>query len=136
MPRGRPKGSIPGLAQRERQLLDLLYRVGPASAAELQAQMRPDLSNATIRTMLRELERKGHVVHTSDGARHVYSPTVSRRAAAGTAFTRIVDTFFAGSVGSAVATLLDERQNDMDDAELDALLRELETRRKRSKGKS
>ncbi len=134
MARGRRAGAIPGLAQRERQVLDLLYRIGPASATELQSGLEPDLSNATVRTVLRELERKGHVSHIVDSNRHIYSPTVSRLSAARSAFDRIVDTFFGGSPTQAVSTFLQERIEDIDPAELERLEKALESRR-RSKPK-
>jgi predicted transcriptional regulator len=129
MARGRRAGVIPGLAQRERQLLDLLYRITPASATELQAAMEPALSNATIRTLLRELERKGHVSHIDDCGRHLYSPTVSRRVAARSAFSRIVDTFFSGSTTSALASLFDEHIDAVDDEQLERLKALIDKRR-------
>jgi predicted transcriptional regulator len=110
-------------------VLDLLYRMTPASATELQSAMQPELSNATIRTLLRELERKGHVTHSSRDGKHIYSPTVSRQEAARSAFGRIIDTFFGGSAHHAVAHLFDEHLDALDVAELERLSQAIANRR-------
>ncbi|MCB1599997.1 MAG: BlaI/MecI/CopY family transcriptional regulator [Lysobacterales bacterium] len=131
MARGRRPGPIPGLAQRERQILDLLYRMAPATAAEVQEAMDPPLTNATIRTILRALEVKGYVGHVVDGNRHVYTPRQSPTAAARKAFDRIVSTFFSGSLSTAFAHLLDRDAERMSDQEFDQLARLIEEQRQR-----
>jgi BlaI family transcriptional regulator, penicillinase repressor len=134
MARGRRPGPIPGLAQRERQILDLLYRISPATATEVQEAMDPPLTNATIRTILRALEAKGYVGHVIDGNRHVFSPRQSPTVAARSAFDRIVSTFFSGSVSSALAHLLDRDAERLSDQDIDDLAQMIETQRARRKG--
>lgn len=135
MSRGRRSGVIPGLAQRERQVLDLLYQISPATAVEIQQSMDVELSNATIRTLLRNLEEKGHVSHVNDdsGRRHLYSPTVSKKKAASKAFDRIVRTFFAGSTPNAMANLIDEHIAEVDVEELDRLTQLIQMHRQKRK---
>lgn len=94
------------LTKRERQIMDALYRLGRATAAELLAHVPGPPGNSTIRTQLRVLEAKGHVRHEEEGLRYVYMPTVPRYAARKSALRHLVDTFFDGSSAKAVAALL------------------------------
>jgi predicted transcriptional regulator len=94
------------LARRERQIMDILFRRGRATAAEVMADLPGDSSYSTVRTQLRVLEQKGHVRHETDGVRFVYMPAVARHAARKSALRHVVDTFFDGSPEKAVAALL------------------------------
>jgi BlaI family penicillinase repressor len=94
------------LARRERQIMDILFRRGRATAAEVMAELPGDPSYSTVRTQLRVLEQKGHVRHETDGVRFVYMPAVARHAARKSALRHVVDTFFDGSPEKAVAALL------------------------------
>ncbi len=134
MAQGRPKGALPGLAQREQQILDLLYRISPATAAEVEAALDHRLSNATVRTILRNLETKGYVQHVAERNTFVYSPTEDGRSAARNAFNRIVETFFDGSTPSAVATLIDDRAADLSEATLDDLAELIDQHRRARRG--
>ena len=95
------------LARRERQILDTLYRVGEADVTGVLENMPDPPSYSCVRSLLRILERKGHVKHKKQGARYVYLPAQSRDKARKTALARIVKTFFDGSMEHAVAALLD-----------------------------
>ena len=86
--------------------MDVLYRRGRATAAEVMQDLPGDSSYSTVRTQLRVLEEKGHVRHEVDGPRFVYLPAVPRRAARKTALRHVVDTFFDGSAEKVVAALL------------------------------
>jgi predicted transcriptional regulator len=110
--------AAPLLTKRERQIMDVLYRLGRATAAEIMARMPAAPGNSTIRTQLRVLERKGHVRHEEHGLRFVYVPTVPRHAARRTALKHLVDTFFEGSTAKAVAALLGGEASRVSDAEL------------------
>jgi predicted transcriptional regulator len=110
--------AAPLLTKRERQIMDVLYRLGRATAAEIMARMPAAPGNSTIRTQLRVLERKGHVTHEEHGLRFVYAPTVPRHAARRTALKHLVDTFFEGSTAKAVAALLGGEASRVSDAEL------------------
>ena len=93
-------------SKRERQIMDVLYRLGRATASEILEQVPGAPSYSTIRTQLRVLEEKGHLRHDEEGLRYVYSPTVPRRAARRSALKHLVDTFFEGSNAKLVAALL------------------------------
>jgi predicted transcriptional regulator len=107
------------LSRRERQIMDVIYRRGRATAAEVLQDIADPPSYSAVRALLRLLEEKGHVHHEHDGPRYVYLPTVNRELARQSALTHVVRTFFDGSATDAVAALLD---NDaIDHAELDRL---------------
>jgi predicted transcriptional regulator len=94
------------LARRERLIMDILYRRGRATAAEVMEDLPGEPSYSTVRTQLRVLETKGHVRHEEDGVRFVYMPAVARHAARKSALRHLVDTFFDGSPEKAVVALL------------------------------
>ena len=107
------------LTKRERQIVDALYRLGRATAAEIMAAVPGAPTYSTIRTQLRVLEAKGHVRHEEQGLRYVYMPTVPRSAARKSALKHLVDTFFDGSSAKAVAALLGGEASRLSDDELD-----------------
>jgi predicted transcriptional regulator len=94
------------LTRRERQIMDVLFRRGRATAAEVMEELPGEPSYSTVRTQLRVLEEKGHVRHEDDGVRFVYTPAVARHTARKSALRHVVDTFFEGSPEKAVAALL------------------------------
>jgi predicted transcriptional regulator len=106
------------LTKRERQIMDVLYRLGRATAAEIMEQLHDAPGNSTVRTQLRVLERKGHARHEEEGLRYVYVPTVPRHAARRSALRHLVDTFFEGSTTKAVAALLGGEVSRVSDADL------------------
>ena len=111
----------PSLSRRERQVLDVLHRLGQASAAGVRAALADPPSDSAVRTHLRILEEKGHVRHEQDGPRYVYRPVVAREAAGRTALRHLVQTFFDDAPERAVAALLDDAAADLSDADLDRL---------------
>ena len=94
------------LTKRERLIMDILYRRGRATAAEVMDDLSGDPNYSTVRTQLRVLEEKGHVRHEEEGLRYVYEPAVPRSAARKSAMRHLVETFFDGSAENAVAALL------------------------------
>lgn len=106
------------LTKRERQIMDVLYRRGRATAAEVMAHLDGAPTYSTVRTQLRVLERKGHARHDEEGLRYVYMPTVPRHSARRSALKHLVDTFFEGSTTKAVAALLGGEAARLSDAEL------------------
>jgi|SRR5262245_33371113 predicted transcriptional regulator len=94
------------LARREREIMNILYRRGRATAAEVMTDLSGAPNYSTVRTQLRVLEQKGHVRHEEEGLRYVYLPAVPRRAARRSALRQVVDTFFDGSAEQVVAALL------------------------------
>ncbi|HEY9230230.1 MAG TPA: BlaI/MecI/CopY family transcriptional regulator, partial [Gemmatimonadaceae bacterium] len=95
------------LSRRERQIMDVIYRRGRATAAEVLQDIPDPPSYSAVRALLRLLEEKGHVHHEQDGPRYVYAPTVNRDRARRSALKHVVRTFFDGSATDAVAALLD-----------------------------
>ncbi len=111
-----------GLSRRERQIMDIIHRLGRASAADVHARM-PDPPSATaVRTMIRILEEKGHIRHEKDGVRHIYLPTVARESAQKSAVAHLLRTFFGGSAKAAVAALLDGSERPLDAQDREELI--------------
>ena len=109
------------LSRREREILDVLHRLGPASAADVRAALDDPPSDSAVRTHLRILEDKGHARHEQDGPRYLYLPVQSREVAGRSALRHLMRTFFDGAPDRAVAALLDETSADLSDADLDRL---------------
>ena len=105
------------LSNRERQIMDILYRSGQATAAEVQSQLPDPPSYSAVRATLRILEEKSHVQHDQDGPRYVFRPMVTRDKATRSAVRHLVKTFFDGSAEQAVATLLDESSSKLSEDE-------------------
>jgi BlaI family penicillinase repressor len=103
------------LSRRERQILDILYAKGSATAAEVRATLPDPPSYSAVRALLRILEEKGHATHETRGTRYVYVPSVPRENARNSALTRIVQTFFDGSAAQAAAALVDSGSLSDDD---------------------
>jgi BlaI family penicillinase repressor len=109
------------LSRRERQIMDILYRRGRATANDVMADLPGEPSYSTVRTQLRVLESKGHIRHEEEGLRYVYLPAVARRAARRSALRHLVDTFFEGSTEKVVAALLGTDGSRLSDQELDRI---------------
>lgn len=118
------------LSRRERQILDILYERGQATAADVQAALPEPPSYSAVRALLRILEEKGHVRHQQDGPRYVYLPTIARDNAKRSALHHMLKTFFDGSAEQAISALLDENSSRLSSAELDRLARLIDTARK------
>jgi predicted transcriptional regulator len=109
------------LTRRERQIMDILFRRGRATAAEVMAELPGEPSYSTVRTQLRVLEEKGHARHEEDGVRFIYMPAVARHAARKSALRHLIETFFDGSSEKAVAALLGGEGSKLSDAQLDRI---------------
>ena len=109
------------LSRRERQIMDVIYQRGRASAAEVLKALPDAPSNSAVRALLRILEEKGHLRHQKDGPRYMYIPVVSEKAARRSALKRVLNTFFHGSTGDAMAALISMSEAKLSDAELDRL---------------
>jgi len=109
------------LSRRERQIIDILYARGRATAADVQGALPEPPSYSAVRAMLRILEEKGHVRHEQDGPRYVYVPTVARDNAQRSALRHVLQTFFDGSAEQAISALLDDGAATLSESELDRL---------------
>ena len=117
-----PAASRPAAAQlgrRERQIVDVVYRLGRASVAEVRAELPDPPSYSAVRGMLNLLEDKGHLRHVQEGLRYVYEPVVTTEHASRSALEHVVDTFFGGSAADAAAALfkLNDRKLTRDEAQ-------------------
>ena len=109
------------LTRRERQIVDILYRRGRATAGEVMEELPGEPSYSTVRTQLRVLEEKGHVRHEEQGLRYVYMAAVRRGAARKSALRHLIDTFFDGSAEQVVGALLGGAGSRLTDEELDRI---------------
>lgn len=105
------------LSRRERQIMDVVYAAGGATAATIHSKLPDAPVPAAVRTMLRILEDKGHLRHEKDGPRHVYYPTTPRSVAQKSAVRHLIGTFFGGSRTAAVVALLDDADRPLSDTE-------------------
>ena len=109
------------LSRRERQIMDVVYRLGRAAVGDVLERIPDPPSYSAVRALMRILEEKGHLTHEQDGPRYVYLPTVPADTAQRSALTHLVRTFFQGSTGAAVAALLDLDDGALSEAELERL---------------
>ena len=110
-----------GFSRREREIMDALYKLGKATAAQIQAAMPDPPSYTAIRTLLTILEKKGHIRHRADGPRYVYEPKVAREKMAQKAVKSVLTTFFDNSVEGVVAALLNQEDVQLSREELERL---------------
>jgi predicted transcriptional regulator len=118
------------LSRRERQIMDILFRRGRATAAEVMDELPGEPGYSTVRTQLRVLEEKGYVRHDDDGVRFVYTPAVTRQAARKSALRHLIDTFFDGSPEKAMAALLGGEASKLSAEQLERIAELIEKARK------
>ena len=118
------------LTKRERQIMDILYKRGRATAGDVMDELTGTPSYSTVRTQLRVLEAKGHVRHEEEGLRYVYIPALPRHAARKSAVRHLVETFFEGSTAKAVTALLGGDAARLSDEELERIAALIERARK------
>jgi predicted transcriptional regulator len=119
------------LTRRERQIMDVLYASGRATAAQVRERMPDPPSYSAVRALLRILEEKGHARHEQDGPRYVYVPAVPAGRARRTALTHLVRTFFQGSAERAVAAILESSDTRLTEEELNRLEQLIEQARRK-----
>ena len=106
------------LSRRERLIMDILFRLGRATADEVMRELSGEPSSSTVRTQLRVLESKGHVRHEEVGRRFVYTPVAPRASVRRSALRHVIDTFFDGSTEKVVAALVGGEVAKLSDDEL------------------
>jgi predicted transcriptional regulator len=122
--------ALAGLSRRERQIMDILYQRGQASAGEVREAMHDPPSYSAVRAMLRVLEEKGHIKHESEGLKYVYVPSVGREKAKRSAVKHLLDVFFPDSPEQVVAALLDVSRKQLTTEELDRMTQMIEKAKK------
>src|SRR3954464_6357792 len=123
----------PPLTRREREIMDIVYRLGRASAQEVLDNLADAPSYSAVRALLRLLEERGHVRHIEEGGRYVFLPAVPRSEARRKALSHVVATFFGGSVEDAMLTLVESSRNKLNANELERLAEIVERARKDGK---
>jgi BlaI family penicillinase repressor len=122
-----------GLSRRERQIMDILYQRGKASASDVREAMEAAPGYSAVRAMLRVLEEKGHVKHQAEGLKYVYVPVVARDKAKRSAVKHVMETFFNGSAEQIVAALLDVSSTRLTREELDRMSEMIEAAKEEGK---
>jgi BlaI family transcriptional regulator, penicillinase repressor len=125
--------ALGGLSRRERQIMEILYQRGKASASEVREAMEDAPSYSAVRAMLRVLEEKGHAKHQAEGLKYVHVPTMPREKAKRSAVKHLLDTFFAGSPEQIVAALLDVSATRLTREELDRMAEMIERAKQEGK---
>jgi predicted transcriptional regulator len=128
--------SPPALSRRERQIMDVVYRLEKATAADIHAMLPDPPTYTTVRGLLRVLVDKGHLRHEQEGRRYIYRPSTPRPTAGASSIAHVVKTFFAGSPADAMAALLGAEKNRISDADLERLAAIIADARKGKRGRS
>ena len=118
------------LSRRERQIMDALYQLGRASAAEIREALSNPPTYTAVRTHLTILQDKGHVKFESDGTRYIYEPVVPRDEMAKSVIAGMLQTFFDNSIERAVATMINREEAEISQEQLDRLAQIIEQARK------
>jgi len=122
-----------GLATREQQIMDVLYKLDKASVGEVREQLANPPSYSAVRTMIGQLEKKGLVRRDRSGVKHYYSPVTSKRSASRSALRSVIETFFPQSPGDALAALIDDSAKKLNKEDLDRLEQAIHRVRKQGK---
>src|SRR5262249_22569682 len=128
-----PQAPHSNLTRRERQIMDILYRLGRATANEVMAELSGEPNYSTVRTQLRVLATKRHVRHEEEGLRYVYMATVPRHAVRQSALRHLMETLFEGSAEKMLSTLLGHEGSKLSNEELDRLAKLIEKAKKASR---
>lgn len=123
-------GPLEGLSRREREVMEIVFARGSVTARQVLRGLADPPSYSAVRTTLRILEEKGHVVHEQAGPRYLYRPAVELDQAREAALERVLSTFFRGSVGDAIAALLRLEDGDVPEERLERLASEIDSARK------
>lgn len=124
------KPKINELTKRERQIMEIIYRQGSATAVDVMGHLPGKPVNATVRTMLAVLEEKGYLKHERDKGRFIYSPVIPLKSARNSALDQVLDTFFKGAEASAVVSILKKSEAKLTEEEIEAILELIEKSRK------
>ena len=118
------------LSRRERQIMDIIYELGEASAAHVLEKLPNPPTYSAVRALLRILEEKGHLAHRQDGPRYMFTPTVPHKTARENALKHLLKTFFNNSTERAVAALLDLSEDQLSEEDYRRLLEKIEEAQK------
>jgi BlaI family transcriptional regulator, penicillinase repressor len=119
------------LTRRESQIMDVVFRLGEVSVADVVEQLPDDPSYNTVRLTMRKLEQRGHLKHREEGQRYLYTPVVTAERAKRSAAQHLLQTFFNGSSAKAMLALLGMSSSDLTEEEVDEITALLEKARKK-----
>lgn len=122
-----------GLSRRQRQIMDIVYQLKNATAAEVLQQLPDRLSDSSVRTILRILVENGHLRIRQDGPRYIYYPTVPQETARQSAIQHLVNTFFGGSMEEALVALIEMPKSGLSKESLETIAKKIEQNRKEGK---
>jgi BlaI family transcriptional regulator, penicillinase repressor len=124
------KRDTPELARRERQIMDVIFKLGEATVGEVLERLPDPPSYSSVRTIIRKIESKGLLTHRQDGKRYVYRAKQSRETASRTALQKLMDVFFSGSAPDTVAAIMDVTAKTLDPDDLDRISKIIDQARK------
>jgi BlaI family penicillinase repressor len=128
--KGREKTDLRELTRRERQIMEIVYRLGRATAIDVMSSLPGRPANATVRTMLNVLEEKGYLRHETEKGRYIYIPTIPLAKAGKSALDNVLETFFKGAEASAVISILTKADANLTEDERKRILEIIEESRK------
>ncbi len=131
---GKIRNKLAELGRRERQIMEVVHRLGEASVSEVRAQLADPPSYSSVRTMVRHLESKGYLRHRQEGVKYVYRPTESQTKASRSALQSLLSTFFRGSASDAMAALIEVSGDQLSEADLERVSELVEQERQRREG--
>ncbi|GAA5495442.1 Predicted transcriptional regulator [Rubritalea squalenifaciens DSM 18772] len=114
------------LSRRERQIMDIIYRLGQASAKEVQENLPDPPSYSAVRALLATLETKGMVKHGKESRRYIYKPAITEKKARKSAIQNLLSTFFEGKPQNLVAALLEDEDQELSQKEIEDIRRLVE----------
>jgi BlaI family transcriptional regulator, penicillinase repressor len=117
------QSSLSAMSRRERQIMEIIYCHGRATASDIHRELPDRPSYSTVRTLLKVLEEKAYLTHESDGPRYVYFPRISTEKAKRSAIEQLLRTFFNNSAANAMAALLDMSSANLSETEMKRLAR-------------
>jgi predicted transcriptional regulator len=127
------KADFKELTRRERQIMEIVYRLGRATAMDVMEHLPGRPANATVRTLLNVLEEKGYLMHATEKGKYVYSPTIPLTSARKSALDNVLETFFSGAEAAAVISILKKADAKLTEAERKLILDIIEESRKRGR---
>lgn len=121
--------SLDQLSRRERQIMDIIYRLGEASVGDVQKELADDLNYSSVRALMNILKDKGVLKHRQAGRAYIYKPVVAQKKAGHMALNQLVNTFYEGSVESVIAALINNNDKNISEEEYQRLMQLIESKR-------
>lgn len=121
------------LSRREREIMDIVFARAEATLSQILDEMHEPPTRPALRSILTILETKGHLKHRQDGREFIYQPVHSREKVGQSTLSRVIGTFFGGSLSQAVASYLSDPKTSLNDAEIAELKTFIDQARNKTK---